>query len=93
MSDKIRRVALNLVRSQSFLDTMTNLVAAELERQLRAEAGGEYIYVAKFCKKADRETRNELIRSRFTGNNWAELSKDFGMTPRNLRNICSKKVK
>jgi Mor family transcriptional regulator len=91
MSDVIRRAAARLVRSQQFLQTFTELVAVEMERQLRAEAGGENIYVAKTTSMVERRERDRLIRECFTGSNINFLAGRFGLSPQHIRRIVAKK--
>jgi Mor family transcriptional regulator len=91
MSDVVRRVAINLVRSKAFLDTFTELVSAELERQLRNESGGEQIYIAKICSNTDKKTRNDLIRAQFTGRNLDDLCRKHGLSMRQVYRICNGK--
>lgn len=90
MSSKIRSATERVIRSKAFLDTFCTLVAVELERQLRTESGGESIYISKTSCAAERQERDLLIWSCFTGNNIDYLSKRFGLTPQHIRRICKK---
>ncbi len=90
MSDIIRRAAINIVSSKAFLDTFSNLLTTEIERQLRAEAGGDRLYIAKTCDSAEKCDRDSLIKSEFTGNNLAQLAKKHNLSHRQIRRICKK---
>ena len=90
MSDIIRRAAKGLVCSQVFMETFSEMFAVELERQLRAEAGGDRIYIAKTCGNTDKISRDTLIWEKFTGNNIAELATEFKLSPKQIRRICRK---
>ncbi len=79
MSKMIRTAAARLLRSESFLNALEELMAVGIEQQLRAEAGGESIYISKTTCKQERDERDELIRRCFTGNNVDFLSKKFGL--------------
>ena len=92
MSNKIRRAAERIVRSQAFLDTFSALVAVEMERQLREECAGENIYITKTTCASERNERDKLIQACFTGNNIDSLSQRFGLTPQHIRRICKKKL-
>lgn len=58
---------------------------------LREGFAGETLrlYVPKNRGRSDRRERDNLIRSRFTGNNHAALAGEFGVTVRHIRNIVS----
>lgn len=89
--DAIRRAVKKMVTSPAFVQFFTDLVAADFERHLRAEAGGERLYVAKTSCRDDKETRNETIRAKFTGDNYDALARDFHLSVRQIRNICDRK--
>lgn len=91
MSKMIRTAAARLVRSDSFLNVLEELVAVEMERQLRAEAGGESIYISKTTCAQERAERDDLIRSCFTGDNVPFLSKKFGLTTQHVYRILKKR--
>lgn len=92
MSKVIRTAASRLVRSEAFLNVLETLVATELERQLRAEAGGEHIYITKTTCLQERAERDELIRHCFTGNNVPFLSKKFGLGRQQIYRILKKSL-
>jgi Mor family transcriptional regulator len=91
MSDIIRRAAKRLVSSPEFMDTFTELFTLELEKQLRAEAGGDRVYIAKTCGNTHIDARNERIRANCTGNNFRQLALDEGLSEKQIRRICTKK--
>ena len=91
MSKQIRTAAARLVRSDAFLNTLEQLVATEMERQLRAAAGGENIYISKTTCMEERAERDELIRRCFTGNNVKFLSEKFGLTTQHIYRILKKR--
>lgn len=90
MSDIIRRAAANLVHSESFLKTFTELFTLEIERQLRHEAGGDTLYIAKTSDSFEKESRDARIKLQFTGANLDALSKEFKLSQRQIRRICKK---
>lgn len=90
MSKQIRTAAARLVRSENFLNVLEQLVATEMERQLRAEAGGGSIYITKTTSKQERAERDELIRQCFTGSNVPFLSKKFGLNRAQIYRILKK---
>ena len=91
MSDIIRRAAKRLISSPQFMETFTELFTFELERQLRAEAGGDRVWIAKKCSNSDKAARNEQIRAKCTGNNFQQLARDEGLCEKQIRRICRKK--
>lgn len=91
MSKVIHRAAARLVRSESFLQVLEQLVAVEMERQLRAEAGGENIYISKTTCMAERAERDALIRECFSGDNVDFLVKRFGLTSQHIYRILKKR--
>jgi Mor family transcriptional regulator len=91
MSKVIYRAAARLVRSESFLKVLEQLVAVEMERQLRAEAAGENIYISKTTCMQERAERDALIRDCFTGDNIKFLSGKFGLTTQHVYRILKKR--
>lgn len=79
MSQFTRALARQIVMSSSFVETMTELMSVEIERQLQGMAGGDRLYIPKTSSSEDKKERNRLIRARFTGNNHAELCKSFNL--------------
>lgn len=93
MSDIIRRATENVMRSPVFMETLSKLFLQEMEKQLRQEAGGDYVYIPKTGDAAEKTTRDAQIRAKFKGNNAHELCKEFALSPRQIRRICSMKNK
>ncbi len=91
MSKVIHLAAARVVRSESFLQVLEQLVAVEMERQLRAEAGGENIYISKTTCMKERAERDALIRDCFTGDNVKFLSEKFGLTSQQIYRILKKR--
>lgn len=89
-SSVFRKVARSVVDSPEFDELLVSMIAQHLEERLRAEFAGESIYIPKTSSKNNKQTRNELIRSAFTGNNWEFLTKKFGLCERHLRRIIEK---
>lgn len=87
MSQFTRELAKQIILSQNFVDTMTDLVSIEIEKQLRHMAGGDTLYIAKTSSTEDKAQRNKIIRAQFTGNNLVELAARFGLTDRQIRRI------
>ena len=78
-----------MLRSKAFLEVFIKLIAEEYRRNLLEIADGNSIR----CFKNGREQRlerNKKIKAQFRGNNHAELSREFGLTHRQIRNICKK---
>ncbi len=89
MSNIVRRAVGRLCTSQRFLDGLAELIAVELVRELRTEYGGDYIYITKTTSLREKEERNAMLRSLFTGNNYPEVSKLSGLSTRQVRLICA----
>ena len=84
----ISRAVENLVRSEPFVQLFVTQLLAHLERQLRTEAAGDTVYIPKTGTASDKEARDTEIRSQFTGHNYQELAKCYGLSPRHIRRIC-----
>lgn len=91
MSQFTRELARQILLSNSFVDTMTDIFALEIERQLQGLAGGDTIYIPKTSAHHDKTQRNLIIRAKFNGHNLPELVKTFGLTARQLRRIVRSK--
>ena len=79
MSQFSRDLAQQIIRSSAFLETLTDLMASEIENQLRAAAGGDRIYIPKTTSLEDKHTRNQMIRAQFTGANLDALPDAAGV--------------
>jgi len=80
---RARRIAQDIVASEKFSEMIANGLISEL----RKLAGGEPIYIAHKGDHADKLKRNAQIKSRFTGDNYVELGKEFNLNPRQIRRI------
>lgn len=87
MSQFTRELAKQIILSQNFVDTMTDLVAIEIEKQLKGMAGGDTLYIAKTGSIDDKAARNKIIKAQFNGRNLIELANRFGLTERQIRRI------
>lgn len=87
MSQFTRELARQIILSPSFVDTMTDLFAIEIEKQLRHTAGGDRLYVPKTSSAEDKAHRNKMIRAQFNGRNLLELASTYGLTERHIRRI------
>lgn len=87
MSQFCRDLAKQIILSPNFVETMTDIMSVEIERQLRGIAAGDSIYVPKTISRDDIGARNNLIRSQFNGHNHEELSSRFNVTVRHIRRI------
>lgn len=100
---RIRRTIHQMMPTDEFLDNLALLMdfpefneeivkgfINRLER-LSKERGGDVIYIPKKSGNAEKAKRNELIKSKFTGDNLSELSKEFNLSERMIRMICKKK--
>ncbi|OGT05655.1 MAG: hypothetical protein A2143_01815 [Gallionellales bacterium RBG_16_57_15] len=72
-------------------DRFYTTLAERIQERSRSESGGETVYVAKKGSIDDKARRNVKIIAKFNGSNFAELSKDFNLTTRRIRDICNKK--
>lgn len=91
MSDFIKDLAKRVVQHPAFTKAVADVVATVLEEQLRTNLGGEKIYIPKVGGSQSRAERDGLIRSQFTGSNYAELAKRFSLTLRQIRRIVHAK--
>lgn len=89
MSQFSRDLAQQIIRSSAFLETLTDLMATEIENQLRAAAGGDRIYIPKTTSLEDKHTRNQMIRDQFTGANLDDLAVRYSITVRQVRRIVA----
>lgn len=89
MSQFSRDLAQQIIRSSAFLETLTDLMATEIENQLRAAAGGDRIYIPKTTSLEDKHTRNQMIRAQFTGANLDALAVRYSLTVRQVRRIVA----
>lgn len=89
MSQFSRYLAQQIIRSSAFLETLTDLMATEIENQLRAAAGGDRIYIPKTTSLEDKHTRNQMIRAQFTGANLDALAVRYSITVRQVRRIVA----
>lgn len=58
---------------------------ARIIAKLQHAFGGCNVYFPKVA--ADNESRNDAIRKKFTGNNHAQLAREFGLTERYIYTI------
>ncbi len=93
MSQFSRDLARQIILSESFVESMTEMMAAEIEKQLRGQSGGERIYIPKTASREDKAVRNHLIRAQFTGRNHVEIARRYHLTVRQVRRIvCSSDI-
>lgn len=90
MSLFFRDLAKQIIHSQSFVDSMTDMMAVEIEKQLQGIAGGDRLYIPKTISRDDIEARNRIIRSQFNGRNLHDLAKTFALNVRQIRRIVQK---
>jgi Mor family transcriptional regulator len=64
---------------------------AEKLMEHNTEFAGETVYIPKRNGFDQKRSRNKKIIAKFTGNNFAELGKEFNLSTRQIRNICCKK--
>jgi len=93
MSQFFRDLAKQIIRAPAFLETLTDLMASEIENQLRAAAGGDRIYIPKTTSLEDKHTRNQMIRAQFTGANLDTLASHYSLTVRQVRRIVAPRAK
>ncbi len=93
MSQFFRDLAKQIIRAPAFLETLTDLMASEIENQLRAAAGGDRIYIPKTTSLEDKHTRNQMIRAQFTGANLDTLASHYSLTVRQVRRIVAQRAK
>lgn len=86
MTDILAQSIRQAVRKPEVIEAMCQA----LEAQLRQSLGGDQGYIAK---RPDRTARAELIKSQFTGDNYAELAETHHLTARRIRQIVHKDVK
>jgi Mor family transcriptional regulator len=82
LADSIRQA----VRRPEVVEAMCQA----LEQQLRASLGGADVYVGK---RPDRGQRDARVWSGFKGDNYDELARQEGISPRQVRRIVSRKPK
>ena len=87
----LRDIAKNLLMSPAVIEQMTDLLAAELEKQLRLHVGGDSFYVAKTMSQQERIARDESIRNAWNGSNLSDLAKQYELHHRQVRRIVQKK--
>ena len=87
MSQFCRDLATQIILSPSFVAAMTDMMAVEIERQLRGIAGGDTLYIPKTTSRDDIEARNAIIRAQFNGRNIDDLARRFALTARQIRRI------
>lgn len=80
-----------LVMSPEFAETLTDMIAIQLEKQFQATHGGGELYIHKKCSNEMTAKRNEAIRRSFTGNNLKPLAEAYGITERQVRRIVNSK--
>lgn len=91
MTDIFRKIAQNIIGSDSFMQSLEDMIAAQTERAIKAEAAGDRFYVANNSRE-DIKKRNKLINAQFNGHNIKELAKAFNLKPRQIRNILRSKA-
>ena len=73
-------IARKIVRSESFLKKMEEVILSELE-------SSENIVVVSGEHRRSIAERNKKLKESFNGSNLKELAKQFFLTPRQVRNI------
>jgi Mor family transcriptional regulator len=86
MTDALNNSIRQAVRRPEVIDAL----CTALEVQLRAQLGGEKVYVQK---RVDRAERDQLIRAQFNGKNQAELAQKHGVTVRHVNRILAARRK
>lgn len=89
MSAIFRKIAQAVLQSDSFLQSLEDMIAEHTERAIKFEASGDRFYVAANSRD-NIKARNKLIVSQFTGRNIEDLAKRFNLKPRQIRNILQK---
>lgn len=75
------------VVAQFFGVSKCDLAAQMLVRRVGERLAGQAVYVA--TSRAKKDKRDQELRRRFTGNNFAELARDSGLSERQVRNIVA----
>ena len=86
MNDILAQAISQAVRRPEVIEAL----CSSLEAQLRAELGGGDFYVGKRSSRTERDAR---ILAAFTGNNYDEIAKLEGVSPRQVRRILGRKKK
>jgi len=87
MSQFFRDLAKQIILSPVFVESMTDMMAIEIEKQLQGMAGGDRLYIPKTTSNDDKAARNRIIRSQFNGRNHEHLAKTYHLTQRQVRRI------
>lgn len=87
MSYFFRDLAQQILLSASFVETLTDLLSVEIERQIQQAAGGTQLYIPKSNSIDDKEARNRLIREQFDGANLEIIARQYHLSLRQVRRI------
>lgn len=82
-----RQIARKIVRSEAFLNQVEAIVDEQIRRALQESAGGSSVYIPKGVGRDEKNERNRMLLSKFTGDNFAQLSAEFNLSPRQVRRI------
>ena len=86
MSDKESNISLNdLFGNQR---DIANIIGVDKYIELTKVYGGDMIYIQKYTEVLKAQ-RNKEIRSKFNGFNADELAKEYDLTERYIRSLCS----
>lgn len=83
VADKLRALGADAVPALS----------ASLERAMRANCGGQAMYIARRASRETLQERDAQLRQDFTGRNLAELTQRHGLSTRHARRILAHKPK
>ena len=89
MSIFYREIARHILLSPTFVESMTAVMAVEIERQIKANAGGDRLWIPKTSSREDLQERNRMIRAQFNGRNHAALASAFNLCERQVRKILN----
>lgn len=83
LGDAIRRA----VRQPLVIESLCSTLEQQLRQQFQQDLGGAPVYVSKRGGKLALQARNDRIRAGFTGDNYADLAREHGLHPRQVRRI------
>jgi Mor family transcriptional regulator len=83
LGEAIRRA----VRQPVVIESLCSTLEQQLRQQFQQDLGGAPVYVSKRGGKLAMQARNDRIRQAFSGDNYAELAREHGLHPRQVRRI------
>lgn len=89
MTDMITELAHRVAQDARFQAAIADALAVVLAEHMRAEFGGDRIYISKKAGQSLAE-RDAAIRSAFNGTNYAMLAREHSITPRQVRRILNR---